>query len=493
MKNQRKKLLAIGLILLVIVLGIASVFVSSRLSSQKGVAPTAPSSRPQAAVASCPAGEQCPGSDGVLRSCSPAEAGGWTADSICNAAGRIEPCGGQSFCCPAAGGKWTTDMSACGGAAAPTGAAGTVDECGKCNVIKKCKTGFACDTVDGLCKKTDGSTVCYAGSSACTLSVTTACVADGTVTCTPDCPTECGLAASTITTCKDSCGVATTKACPATTACGTPELSIVKKAFWNEADNTAGNYDKKTEIDKVSKDQIFVYMVRVTNTSSVAVNDAVVTDTLDGQKQDLLTFVDTESKCSYEDASRKITCNNVDLAAGKSEDFSFRVKLTGNAVNGDVIINTGKVTYGSVTKEAKKNLTVSTIVGCSNACTTDEECGGTLVCDSTTKMCRAQACLTMTNCICPTATPTLASCNKACNEDGDCVSGLICDTATKMCRNEACVSRTNCTCITATATITATETVVPTTLPETGILDIPGVAAFGGGLMLAVIGILLAL
>jgi hypothetical protein len=37
------------------------------------------------------------------------------------------------------------------------------------------------------------------------------------------------------------------------------------------------------------------------------------------------------------------------------------------------------------------------------------------------------------------------------------------------------------------------QRVQPTVLPETGILDFPGVAAFGGGLLLAIVGILLAL
>jgi len=39
----------------------------------------------------------------------------------------------------------------------------------------------------------------------------------------------------------------------------------------------------------------------------------------------------------------------------------------------------------------------------------------------------------------------------------------------------------------------AQVTARPTVLPETGILDMPGLAAFGGGLLLAIVGILLAL
>lgn len=59
--------------------------------------------------------EQCPAtSDGrLLRNCTPPEADGTSQDSLCNQAGRIESCGGKSFCCPIAGGQWTTDLSKC--------------------------------------------------------------------------------------------------------------------------------------------------------------------------------------------------------------------------------------------------------------------------------------------------------------------------------------------------------------------------------------------
>ena len=57
--------------------------------------------------------EQCPGTDGILRNCTPPEADGSSADSICSSTGKVESCGGKTFCCPAAGGKWTTDMTKC--------------------------------------------------------------------------------------------------------------------------------------------------------------------------------------------------------------------------------------------------------------------------------------------------------------------------------------------------------------------------------------------
>lgn len=57
--------------------------------------------------------EQCPGSDGVLRSCTPPESDGTSEDSLCNSAGRVQSCGNQPYCCPSADGDWTTDMSKC--------------------------------------------------------------------------------------------------------------------------------------------------------------------------------------------------------------------------------------------------------------------------------------------------------------------------------------------------------------------------------------------
>jgi hypothetical protein len=62
-------------------------------------------------AASC--AEACPVPGGELRNCTPPEPDGSAATSLCNEKGRIEPCGGQQFCCPAPGGQWTTNMSAC--------------------------------------------------------------------------------------------------------------------------------------------------------------------------------------------------------------------------------------------------------------------------------------------------------------------------------------------------------------------------------------------
>ncbi len=57
--------------------------------------------------------EQCPGSDGVLRNCTPPESDGTPKESLCNQAGRIESCGGRQYCCPNVNGTWTSNVSAC--------------------------------------------------------------------------------------------------------------------------------------------------------------------------------------------------------------------------------------------------------------------------------------------------------------------------------------------------------------------------------------------
>lgn len=113
--------------------------------------------------------EQCPGSDKVLRNCTPPDSDGTPAESNCNSAGRVEPCGGRQFCCPVAGGNWTTNMSACAtptptatatATAAATGTAtatptptptGSGNSCNKsCGSNSNCQSGLYC--YSGSCR-----------------------------------------------------------------------------------------------------------------------------------------------------------------------------------------------------------------------------------------------------------------------------------------------------------------------------------------------------
>ena len=422
MKNNKKTILAIIFIFVVLILAGAAYYISNQLISRQAVAPTAPESKP--AAAGCTTA--CPRSDGVLVNCEPPYSSNGTTESLCNSTGRIEPCGGQNYCCPVAGGQWTTDMT-------------------------KCTTTLPEEWV--------GNTACTATGSATAV----ACVASGIINCSPDCPTACGTAASTITTCTDSCGKATTKSCAATANCKQVNLKTQKQAYKNEVSNTPGKYSLTTQIDTVSKSQIYVYAIILNNISDVLASDVVVTDSL---KNLPITFMDADPECSYSATDVKVTCKTT-INPGITKSVSFRVKASNDIVNGEVISNTISVSnQGVVLADLVNDLAVSSVVGCNHTCTASEECIAGLTCDTTTNKCRKAACLTNDNCICPTATPT------------------------RITTQQPTVTR-DITTIAPTKDVTVAAT--PTILPETGILDLPGVAAFGGGLILAVVGILLAL
>lgn len=265
---------------------------------------------------------------------------------------------------------------------------------------------------------------------------------------------------ATTTVCSDetfeqtsNCG--TTREVDGTKECGISDLTMEKKAYQDESDNTAGDYHLDNEIDTVSKDQVFVYAFEITNNGAGPAENIQVVDTLKGDNADLLTFVDSDSRCKYTSSSRKITCTGMGLAADKTDTYKIRVKMSSNAVNGETVKNIGVLTYKDMPTdgeiEASLELSISTVVGCNNTCTSDDECGSGLSCDPDTNKCRKPACSDASSCNCP-ADPTDAPTRRATQRAAQ-----------------------------------------PTVLPETGILDFPGVAAFGGGLLLAIVGILLAL
>ena len=175
--------------------------------------------------------------------------------------------------------------------------------------------------------------------------------------------------------------------------------------------------------------------------------------------------MDTVAGCRYSATDLELTCNT-SIEPGETKKFSFRVKVSDGVTNGVVISNTGNVTYPDGSLDVTKNLAVSTVVGCNHTCTTNEECSTGLTCDTTTSKCRTATCLTEDDCNCPS---------------------VIIPTTTKA----PGVTTTAPTKVVETGEVIAKAT--PTILPETGIFDLPGIAAFGGGLFLAIIGILLAL
>lgn len=493
MNNNRKNILAIVAIVLVALFISAVVYVSYRLGTGQGIIPTAP-------LGSRACNAQCPVSSNksLLISCTPSSDG--TYQSLCNTKGRTEPCGGRTYCCPRAGGDWTTNMTAC---ATPTPTSTTSPtltisptpstvlslECGVCTSNSQCSSGLFCDLRDGRCKKADGSTTCWEGSAACITTGTVVCVPSATVTCSPDCPTACGKKASTISTCTNSCGGAATKSCPATNACQS-DITVSQKTYKNEAGNTPGNYQYLNEINTVSRNQTFVYDMIIENKGEVEATNLTISNTLNDQNQGQLTFMDVNSGCTYSSAQRKVTCSGKTVAAGQKIAFAFRVKVSNTAVNGEKISNTVVLTGTNINLNNTKDLTISSVVACNQVCTSDSECISGLTCDGTSNTCRRAACTSETDCSCPvtvTTTPT--------------ATATV--TPTTVVTTTAPTST-----VTPTATLTTTTTISPTgsiasvptvtegeadELPETGILDFPGIAAFGGGLLLAIVGILLAL
>lgn len=472
--NNRRKTIAIISIALIAVLVAAAIYISFRLG-QAGVTPSAPGSRPQACDSQCPAASN----HSLLVSCT--ASGDGTYNSLCNSAGRVEQCGGRNYCCPSAGGEWTTNMSACPQAtasptatAAPTATPTVSSECGTCGGTSNntCASGLSCDLTDGRCKKTDGSSKCFETSSVCSITATAICVPTTTVTCSPDCPTACGTAASIITTCTNSCGQATTKNCPATAACGVVTLDLTQKTY---RDNTT------TEISSVAKNQTFAYALILKNTGNMTGTGISLTDTLDGNNQELLTFVSVDSGCTYSSADKKVTCSNISLNPNATKTIKIRVKLTGTTTNGTVISNRALASYSSTTVTADKNITVLTTVACNQSCSNNTDCASGLTCDDVSGTCRKSTCAEETDCVCPTA-GTGATITSGATVTTTVTSSITTSPTITATPTEAGIAQ-----------LPGTEEITPTTLPETGILDFPGIAAFGGGLMLAVVGILLAL
>ncbi len=541
---KKKNIITIILVLLVVILGGASIYVATQLTSRPSVSPNAPTSKP-AAFESCASGLNCSGTQ---------ISGAAQCDNTIPANGAT----GVLWCCPA-------DQTA----------------------------------LNGLCVSN------WVGSAACTVAgvASPICTPTDVVTCNPDCPTDCGHAASTITTCTDSCGAATTKACAATAACAS--WTVSKEAFTNASTNTAGSYSHTDALKKtgdgatVIPNETYVYEMWVTNPLTTTMTGVTLTDVLTGTNLDKLTFLDADTGCTYAAATRTVTCTNVSIASG-TYGKGFRVKVAGDITDGTSIVNTFSAVYAGQTLQGTNTLTAAvtattavltgtktaykdvstntpgnyalatematvskgqtyvytmtltnssttqatgvsvkdslaslamlTFVDTVNGCTWDNS-ALMLTCNTSidpnqsktfSLRVRASAGIANGDIISNTANvtyngnplaltkdltvSTVVGCNNTCTTSDECSTGLVCDTTTSTCRKQACTSEDDCTCAvaiiptatraiaTATAVVTAAPTTVtPTVLPETGVLDIPGVAAFGGGLFMAVVGILLAL
>lgn len=315
--------------------------------------------------------------------------------------------------------------------------------------VADCSKKYFCNTSTYTCQTTSNTYENTAPYVSC----------DSTLTPKPDCATALGN-----DTANPDTGVCymTQATCEASCIEDVEEVVLegVKKAFKNATANTPGIYTLTTEMSNVSKSQIYVYSIEVENTSDATAAGVTIKDSLKDNAK--LTYMDAVSGCSFSTTDKELTCITT-LQPDEIKVFNFRVKASDAVVNGEVISNTAKVTYPGGSLELIKDLTISTVVGCNHVCTTDTECSNGLSCDSVTNKCRLVACVAEDDCLCPivvtttrtVATPTISA--------------------------------------TRAPTLIASTTATPTILPETGIFDLPGIAAFGGGLLLAVVGILLAL
>lgn len=263
-----------------------------------------------------------------------------------------------------------------------------------------------------------------------------------------------------------NCG--TNRSIKGTKDCGVVEIVAELQAYEDDATNRAGSYKLKNLIDKVSKDQTFVYSFEMINNGDKKAETIAVKGTIGGENQSLISFVDSDSRCAFDAAMKTITCSGMNLESGETGNYTLRVKVSGSAVNGESLVSFGAITYGgsTTTQETELAMVVSTIVGCNHTCNSDSECIAGLSCDLGVNKCRKPACAESESCNCAVAS----------NESGTDIVYVGGGSGGTTAGGQ-----------------NGTRRPLPTTLPETGILDFPGVAAFGGGLLLAIIGILFAL
>lgn len=118
---------------------------------------------------------------------------------------------------------------------------------------------------------------------------------------------------------------------------------------------------------------------------------------------------------------------------------------------------------------------------CNKTCGNNSQCPSGTICSN--GYCRNPECTDKTNCTCD---GTAAVCNSSCGDNTQCPSGTFCSDG--KCRNVACPSDTDCTCTVAPPTGIAASG----TMPDAGV-SLPGLAIFGAGLLMAILGILFAL
>jgi len=494
-----KKPSLIGLLLsflLVVVSSVTSFYVSKKVADPYSIAPDAPTSKPMAANNKCPEAEACPDSKNMLQSCTPPEGDNSPATSLCNSAGRIESCGGVKFCCPSPNAKWTKDLTKCCVAdvwnpdpslTCTTAKVTQTSNCGTTREVSGTKTDGACVVacVDSTWSP-DPSLTCTTAKVTQTSNCGKTRQTSGTKDCCVDTtwtPSKANTCAEKTLTQTSNCG--NTREVDGTKVC-LPDLSITTKAYQDNAKNKPGVYFIEKKTSKVSRDQYFVYTMEVKNSGTGSAKNFKISDTLTGQNQNMITFVDSEDNCSFDYPSKKLTCEIENLAPRGVVNPKFRVMVNQLALNGKVIRNSAKVNYNNKIRESSTDVLISSIVSCNEFCTSDSECIAGLACDVFSNKCRRPTCSKDTSCSCITPKPT-ATATKA-------------PTATiTVAPTDSAIDFPDSSLTTPTIKVTeellADEVVVEEIdqLPQTGIFDAPQTAVLGGGLLLAILGLFLAL
>ena len=85
--------------------------------------------------------------------------------------------------------------------------------------------------------------------------------------------------------------------------------------------------DQSSNLSSVTANQTFVYSFNVGNSGNTESTGYTLRDILTGDNKNLLTYVGSNDGCTYESSSRTVSCP-VSLAAGAKKTVSFKVKVS---------------------------------------------------------------------------------------------------------------------------------------------------------------------
>ncbi len=115
---------------------------------------------------------------------------------------------------------------------------------------------------------------------------------------------------------------------------------VSKEVYADDARNRAGFYyleSRIAEASSLASGTTVVYSIIAKNHGGSTVPDTKITDTLSSN----LTFVDADSDCTFDSATRTVTCTIGTLAAGAQAQRSIRARI--NVSSNTSIANTAEV------------------------------------------------------------------------------------------------------------------------------------------------------